>query len=250
MELRDMANVIRKRGWLITAIVLLAGIIAGAVSQWVIPPTYEASTKLIVNKAAEEGMPAVNWDTVTVNIQLISTYKEIIRTSAVMDEVLNLRPEIDMTSEDLIDAVSVESANDTQVMTVIAEADSYELAALIANTVAEVFRNKVVEIMEVDNVTVLATAPDLEDPLPVSPNRTFNIAVAMVLAALFAFGLAFLLEQLDETIRNEADAREALGLPILAAIEPISKKDVSNHRAARTARKAGDNVYVTTQSNS
>lgn len=244
-----MAKVIRRRGWLITVMVIAAGLIAGGLTTWVIPPAYEASAKLIVNKAAEEGVPAVNWDTVTVNIQLIATYKELIRTAAVMDEVLQLHPELEMTTDDLIEAVSVESVNNTQVMTVTAEDASYERAALIVNTVAEVFQRKVIEIMEVDNVTILNTAPPLDDPASANPNLVLSVLIAMVLAAVCATGLVFLLEHLDDTLRDEEDVREVLGYPVLASIDQMTRKDFSHPRTARTVRKAGDSVYVTTKSN-
>ena len=245
MDLRDMTRVVLKRLWLILLITIIASGTAAAVTKFFIPPTYEASTKLIVNKSAdEEGLPDLSWEAVTVNVQLIATYKELIKTEAIMNEVLAQHPELDMTKEELIDAVNVSSVNETQVMTVVVRDDSYETAATIVNAVSEVFKAKVSEIMHVDNVTILNQAASDSAAVPVSPNLTMNVAIVFMLSFLLGVGLVFLIEHLDDSIKNEEDAWKALEIPVLSVIARMDKKDFSKQRAARAARKAGDNVYV------
>jgi len=246
MELRDMARVIWKRSWIIVLIMLGTCLTTGAVTIWLIPPAYEASTKLIVNKSADEnGMPVINWDVVTVNIQLIATYKELIKTAAVMDEVLLLNPDLGLKREELIEMVEVSSVNDTQVMTVVAKDESYETAARIVNSVSEVFQAKVIEIMQVDNVTILNLAPLDEEQEPVSPSLVLNLAVSFMLSLMLGLGLVFLLEHMDDRINHDEDVENVLGLPLLAAIGVMNKRTFNKQRAARAARKAGD-VYVAT----
>jgi capsular polysaccharide biosynthesis protein len=246
MDLRELAKVVWRRLWLVALIVMIACLTAGAVTIWLIPPTYEASTKLIVNKSAvEDGEAVINWDVVTVNIQLIDTYKELIKTAAIMDEVLLQHPDLDLTRNELIDKVDVSSVNNTQVMTVVAQDESYESAARIVNAVSQVFQAKVIEILRVDNVIILNEAHLDEVVLPVSPSLTMNVAISFILSMMFGLGLAFLLEHLDDSIKNEEDVQKALGLPFLASIHRMEKKDFNRQKAAKAARKAGD-IYVAT----
>lgn len=245
MELRDMARVIWKRLWLIAVIAFIASVSAGAVTYWFMPPVYEASTKLIVNKSDEEdGRPVLNWNTVTVNIQLIATYKELIRTAAIMDEVVRQNPDFGLTANELIGKVNVSSVNDTQVMTVKVQDESYKRAAQIVNAVSEVFQSKVVEIMKVDNVAILNHASTEDTPPPVSPNLKLNVATSFILASILGIGLVFLLEHLDDTIKNEDDIERVLGLSFLTSIHLIRNKDFSKQKAVKAARKSGDNIYV------
>lgn len=50
LDLRDIYDVIRKRIWLIVAVTLTATILSGILSFFVIKPTYEASTSVIIGK--------------------------------------------------------------------------------------------------------------------------------------------------------------------------------------------------------
>ncbi len=247
MDLRDLVRIVWRRLWLIALIMAIAGGTAGAVTYWLIPPAYEASTKLIVNKSAEEdGKAVINWDVVTVNIQLIDTYKELIKTSVIMDEVLARNPDMELTRDELIEKINVSSVNNTQVMTVVAKDESYVIAARIVNDVSEVFQSKVIEILKVDNVTILNEASLEDDPEPVSPSLTMNVAISLLLSMMFGLGLVFLLEHLDDSLSNEEDVVKTLELPFLAVIHRMEKKDFSRQRAAKGARKAGE-LYVTTK---
>lgn len=247
MELKDMFRIVWRRAGIIAAIVLLACLAAGFVSVYLLQPEYEASTKLIVNKssAAEDGEALLSWDDVTVNIQLISTYKELILTGAIMDEVVRQHPEIGLTSRELMQKVNVSSVNETQVMTVVARDASYERAALIVNAVSTIFQSKVIEIMKVDNVTILNRASTDEKAAPVSPNPPMNVMISFVLALIFSVGVVFLIEHLDDTIKNEKDVLKYAELPALATIFKVEKKDLAKPGSERSKRKSGDSVYVT-----
>jgi capsular polysaccharide biosynthesis protein len=180
------------------------------------------------------------------NIQLIATYKELIKTAAIMEEVLIEQPQIDLTAEKLISMVNVDSVNETQVMTVMVEDTSYDRAALIVNTVSRVFQSKVIEIMNVDNVTILNEARTDGEAYQVSPKPIQNIIISFILSMMLGVGIVFLIEHLDDSIKNEEDVEKYIGLPTLAVIGTVDKKEVSKQRATRSGKKVGDNVHVAT----
>ncbi|WP_372638165.1 YveK family protein [Cohnella sp.] len=246
MDLREILRVIRSRAGVIAAVVILAVAATGLSTHFLMEPKYEASTKLIVNKSSvQDNGYGITWDDVTVNVQLIATYKELIRTEAIMNEVLSKHPDIGLSGRELMETVTVSSVNGTQVMTVVAQDESYERAALIVNAVSEVFKSKVVEIMKVDNVTILNNAAADEKPAPISPNLAMNVAISLVLSLMFSLGIVFLLHHLNDTIMSEEEIMSELNLPILATIKQIDKKDLYRHRAGKPSRKAAESVYVT-----
>lgn len=247
MELKEIFRVVWNRAGLISIIVILACVATGLSTYFLMEPRYEASTKLIVNKSSEQpsGNYGITWDEVTVNVQLIATYKELIRTEAIMDQVLSENPTIGLSSAELIDKVKVSSVNATQVMTVVVEDETYERAALIVNAVSTAFKSKVVEIMKVDNVSILNTADRDANPSPVSPNLVMNILISFILSFLFSIGIVFLIHHMDDTLRDEKEILKALELPILATVKQIEKKDLYRNRAGKSSRKAAENVYVT-----
>ncbi|NPV70676.1 MAG: hypothetical protein HPY55_08545 [Firmicutes bacterium] len=69
------------------------------------------------------------------------------------------------------------------------------------------------------NISVVS--PALIPTTPVRPNKKLNVAVAGVLGIFLSLGLVFVLEYLDNTMKNPDDVRKHLGLPTLGNIPVI-----------------------------
>ena len=114
--------------------------------------------------------------------------------------------------------ISVSSEQNSQVVKVTVQDPNPQMAADIANTIAEVFQKEIVNFMNIDNINILAKAELGENPSPVKPQPLLNIAIALVVGLMAGVGLAFLLEYLDNTIKDEQDIEKELGLPVLGVI--------------------------------
>ena len=75
--------------------------------------------------------------------------------------------------------------------------------------------------MNVDNVSILAKAELKENPTPIKPDPLLNIAIAIVVGLMAGIGLAFLLEYLDNTLKNGYDVETYLEMPVLGSIQKI-----------------------------
>ena len=225
LDLKDYLLILRKRIWMIISIVVLATVSAGVVSYFFLDPVYEASTKLIVNQTSPSADP-MDLNDLNFNIRLIDTYKEIIKSNAIMDKVAEEYPEFGLTGEELMEKVDVSSVNNSQVMTVKVQDLSYEKAAEIANAVSLVFQREIPGILSVDNVSILNEADLTKSPDPVKPNKPLNIAIAFVVSLMIAVGLAFLLEYLDDTVKTERDVEQLLNLPTLAVVHKIHPEEL------------------------
>ncbi|RAV13820.1 YveK family protein [Paenibacillus contaminans] len=236
LDLKDYIKILRKRIWLIVSIVLVACLATGIVSFMFMDPSYEASTKIIVNKQNERvGADQIDLNTINMNIRLIDTYKEIIKTKRIMDKVVQGHPELNLTRDQLIQKVKVSSVNNTQVMTLAVQDESYAKAADIVNAVSKVFKEEIPSIyMGIDNVSILNEANRDDNAAPVKPNKKLNVAISFVVSLIVAFGLAFLLEYLDDTIKTEADVAKYLELPTLAMVTKIGEEDLGTERMNAT----------------
>lgn len=245
LDLRDYLKIIRKRVWLLVSMVLVACLGTGAVSVYFMKPVYQASTKLIVNKTSERvGSTELNLNDVNLNIRIIDTYKEVIRTPYIMETVAREHPEFGMTPEQLIEKVKVSSVNNTQVMTLSVEDYSYEKAASIANAVSSIFQREIPKVMKVDNVSILSQAKETERPAPIKPNPKLNVAISFVVSLMIGVGLSILLEYLDDTIKTENDIAQLLGLPTLAMIGKIDPEDLVHTPSATRSQQVGENKHV------
>lgn len=246
LDLKDYLKVIRKRLWLLATIVLAVSITTGVYSYYFIKPVYQASTKLIVNKANERaGQTELNLNDVNLNIRIIDTYKEVIRTPYIMETVAKEYPDFNLTAEQLIQKVKVSSVNNTQVMTLSVQDLSYKKAAQIANAVSTVFQREIPKVMQVDNVSILSQAKEMDNPAPVKPNPKLNIAISFVVSLMAAVGLVFLLEYLDDTIKTENDVAQFLELPTLSMIGKISDEEIATYTSSASKRhQVGESTHV------
>ncbi len=246
LDLRDYVHIIRKRIWWIVGFVIVVTLVAGIYSKFLKDPVYEASTKIIVNRSSDDAsQQQLDINAINTNIKMIDTYKEIIRTPAILDKVVEQNPQFHLTSEQLMEKIKVSSVNNTQVMTLAVTDTSYQQAAQIVNALSDVFKQEIPALFNVQNVSILNQAKLDSNPGPVSPNVALNVIIAFIVSLLIAVGVAFLLEYLDDTIKSEADVESILGLPTLAAITRMNPEEIkaSTERAA-TKIQAGDLPHV------
>jgi capsular exopolysaccharide synthesis family protein len=74
-----------------------------------------------------------------------------------------------------------------------------------------------------DNLKISSPAPKV--PILVGPSRGRNILIALLISLAAGFGLAFLLDYLDDSVKSSDDVGRYLGLPTLALIPHQSFTD-------------------------
>lgn len=245
LELRQILSIIRKRLWVLISIVLIACVATAVINLYFTRPLYSASTKLIVNKSSESlNSDKLDLGSLTANIQLINTYKEILKTPAILDKVVADHPEFNLTPEAINSRIIVSSKEQSQVMTLSVTDISQIRAAGIVNAVAEVFRREIPRIMKVDNVTILSEAKVVDSPVPVSPNTKLNLVIVFLASFLISIGIIFLIEYFEDSIKSEKDIEHVLGLSTLATIRKVKKKDLKGRKTVTYQRLVGEKTYA------
>jgi capsular polysaccharide biosynthesis protein len=249
INLKEYFMIIKKRLWLIVLCVLLSTILTAIYSNLHYQPIYQASTKIIVNNTLardQMGKEQIDYGAIGVNIALISTYKEIIKTPAIMDKVVQRYPDLNLSAEQLISIINVSDLNETQVMTIVARHYSYEKAVKIANAVSDVFQSEIPKIMKVDNVTILNRATTQDNPTPVNKKSNQYLILSFVASLVVAIGIIFLLEAMDDTLKTVEDIRLVLEISTLAFIPKMKEKELRSNKRNTSRRKAGETPYATT----
>ncbi|EME73422.1 Wzz/FepE/Etk N-terminal domain-containing protein [Bacillus sonorensis] len=210
---KDMFFVLKKRCALIILITMTAAASTAAVNYFLLTPVYQASVQILIN-----GRQTSNFTDIQTNLELINTYNVIMKSPVILNKVkddLNLQE----TTEELKKKITVASENESQIVSISATDKDYSKAAAIANTVASVFQRDIQDIMnDKAEISIVAKAVPYDSPAPVSPNKMFNMAVFTMFGLLLGAGLAFLLELLNSTVKNEEDIENGLELPILGNV--------------------------------
>ncbi|WEK54924.1 MAG: Wzz/FepE/Etk N-terminal domain-containing protein [Candidatus Cohnella colombiensis] len=228
MEFIEYLKIVYKRLWLILLIVGIATTVAAVYSEREYVPIYGATTKLIVSKTQNQD-------------QLINTYKEIIKTPAIMNKVVQKYPELDISAKELITDVDIYALSGTQVMSIYISDYSYVRAARIVNAVSNVFQTEIPLLIDAEQIKVLNEADEFE-PYPVPLNAKNNQAaiVSFVISMLFGVGVAFLLEFLDDTLKTEEDIQQMFDCSTLATIAKTKNKKYKRSTVKKQQKKAGD----------
>lgn len=226
ITLQDIFKTLKKRLSLIIILTIIALAISAVVSYFVITPIYQSSTQILINQEKTEVNTFSSQDIET-NLQLINTYNVIIKSPAILSLVID-ELDLNTTPAALTNKITVNNAEDSQVVNITVQDPDPQRAVDIANKTAQVFQAQIKTLMQVDNVSVLTPAVLGGNPSPVKPDPMLNMAIAAVIGLMLGVGLAFLLEYLDTTVKTEEDIEELLNLPVLGLISNISEKDLQD----------------------
>jgi len=79
-------------------------------------------------------------------------------------------------------------------------------------------QTQIARSIDLGSTSVVVFSPAMAPTEPVKPKKKLNIALAFVLGLMASVSLAFLLEFLDNTIKNPEDVAQHLELPVLGMI--------------------------------
>ncbi|MCC2463720.1 capsular biosynthesis protein [Bacillus mobilis] len=235
ISLKELFHILKKRLAMILVIAFGAAIVSAISSFFFMTPIYETSTQILVNQKKQEGA-AIQFNEVQTNIQLTNTYKVIIKSPVILDQVKE-KLNLEETMQKLNEKIEVANEKDSQVVVVTVQDKNPKVARDIANTTAEVFQSEVAKIMSVDNVTVLSKAEVAEKQAPIKPRPILNVAIAFVVGLMASVALAFLLEYLDNTVKKEEDVENLLGLPVLGIVARMDEETTNINSHALSSRK-------------
>ncbi|WP_271402364.1 YveK family protein [Salinicoccus roseus] len=214
VNLEKVLDILKNNRTSIVLWTLLGLLVALVITYYVISPRYEAQTQVLVSQP-EDTM--VNNENIETSLQLVQTYRDIILDRGTLVEVIdNLG--LEHSVSDLAGQIEVGNQDQSQVIAITVGDETIEGAESIANEVAAVFQERVMEVMNVDNVSILSPAVIEPDTAPVSPQPLINITVGLVIGLLIGMTLAFARSILDKSVRNEGDAEKYLGLPVVGSV--------------------------------
>lgn len=235
ISIGELFSILKRSKGLIISLAIIAALIAFLVSSFVISPTYEASTQVLVApKESQNNM--IDSGQIQSSVTLVNTYRVIIQSPAILEQV---QENVMGAPDNIANLITVNSEQNSQVINIKVQHTNPVLATDIANEISDVFSTEVPELMSVDNVKVLSNAS--VPMLPVSPNILLNTAIATVLGLMIGVALAFLKVVLDRRIKTEQDVENILELPVLGSIPVIDKVEM---RQQRQANVKGERAHV------
>ena len=259
-ELNQMWQIIKKYFWGLIFMAIIGAGVGYSIAKFAIAPTYSSSTSMLVNRsAADNSTPNANLSDQQADVQLISTYKNLITSSNVLETVSDKlahpspivvkkareavyqtladgtnvlvtpaqeevtkpsnKKRYNLSVDDLKDMVSVSSQANSQVFSIDVKSNNAQLSADIANVVASVFKDKIGDFMKINNVSIIDKA--IANNKTVAPNFKLFTGAGFVIFAGFSFIFVLIKELTDTTIKSSDEVVELLGITNLGTISYI-----------------------------
>lgn len=232
ISLQELFKILKKRIGLVIVSMFLGIGISGIITFFVVTPNFSSQAQLMVRLPQSE---TSNVNDINANLQMINTYKDLITSDTVMNEVKRKMKEYynnDLSVSDIKSSLEVVQSPNSQMFSIVSKGTQPELVQNIANQAALVFQEKAKNILSVEEISIISAA--VADYKPVSPNNKLNLLIGVVLGFVVGVGLAFVLELFDKTIKDDRFVAEELGFTVLGIVPNMSMKEL-NAKLVRTS---------------
>ena len=189
-------------------------------------PMYKTSTTVVLAQSNDKNITSqATLNDVNLNQKLVATYTEIVKSKLVLQQAID-ELGLETSVNDLAKHVTVTAVEDTEILKITVEDGNKEIAAQIANKIADIFTKEIKNIYKLENVSALDVA---QTPEGVSNNTTIRDGVIAFLISVFGISaIAFIVYYFDDTLKYNDELERKIKMPIAGKIvksEINPKKD-------------------------
>ncbi|HEU5102639.1 MAG TPA: polysaccharide biosynthesis tyrosine autokinase [Roseiflexaceae bacterium] len=228
MELIEFLHLLVRWLRLIVLAAALGGSIGYMVSQRQ-PPVYEASTMLLITTSTPEPDPRQALIPAPRD-SLVKTYKELLLRRPVLEAVIN-DLDLSVDTATLAEQLRVSEVRDTQILVLTARDGSPQHAAALANAMVQAFNQQAAVLLANPYVANRAGLSVIEPAVAPSTAKGAtplrNTAIAAIIGALLAVGVAFAAEYFDNSIRSSRH------IALLTDLTTVAEMAQFKHRRLR-----------------
>lgn len=195
------------------------GLVGGIVYTSLIQvPVYRSQTSLVLTK---NDSSTITQNDINLNKNLVSTYREIVKSRRILNMVID-NLDLDLTYEELKEQVQVSSVNDTELIVISVYNKDNTLAKQIADEIAKTFKTEIVEIYNIENVSIIDKALVSDAPSNVHKLKQYIIGAGS--GFLLCSLIIVIRFYMDDTVKTEEDIENKLELPVLGMVPKYKTK--------------------------
>ena len=212
LNVSSLLEILKK--WILLIILFVLIGLGGAIFYgYSSPIIYESTTTLYVEPQVNSSI--VDYEGILTNSKMIKTYKQIIKSRKITEKVIN-NLKLDKTYNQLLEMMTVSTVSDTEMLSISVRSEYYQQAPLIANEIASVFIEQMKQDMGIENIVVVDSA--IENLNPVEPNMIKLALLGLVAGIMVGCAFAFILESMDNKIKNHDDVKKYLKIKTIGMI--------------------------------
>ncbi len=202
---------------IVIAVILIMGCIYSVVIK---KPLYHGTTSIVL--ANPNTSSTITSSDIQVNKNLVETYSQIIKSRKILSNVVN-QLHLSYSETALASKVSVSAISDTEIIRISVSDRNNQLAAQIANKIAEVFMKEIMDIYSIQNVTVIDEA--IAESTPYNINIAKEVVLYLLIGIILSAIILFVLFYFDTTIKSSTEIEEKLGLTVLGNVPIVEGRN-------------------------
>lgn len=224
IDLRKMLAVLINRWYIIVAAGLAFGIAAFLVTEFAITPLYAASgTMYVYNTDNRKDNATITSSDISTSQKLVDTYIVIMQSDSVLDAVAE-DVNLGYQPKEISKMFTASAINGTEIFKVTITNENQEHAQKICNSFLKISRPEIIRVVQAGSVEIIDNAK--LPTQPVSPNKTKNVAMAVLIGLVLSAMAVILVEMFDTKIKTEDDITSILNIPIIGSIPTIIDDEV------------------------
>ena len=234
LDLKELFGIFWAKKVHIILLILIFIVIGFIYSYIFLVPEYQSITQILLaksNTTSQDGtIQGMTTSQVTLNQQLVSTYRELVKSESVLTQVKdNLK--IDKSIEELRKNITVSTKDDTEIIQISVVDEDAEMAKNIANEVANVFIEQIAKgYYAMDNVYIVDEPKTADTPYNI--NHLKDLAIFGAIGFVVACVYVLIANMLDTTVKSKEDIEKKLGLTVLTTI-PVCENTSKNKKGGR-----------------
>ena len=216
VNLKEMFSYFLSKYLLIILFVVLGACACIVYSLFIQKPMYNSYTTVVLARSSDSTSNSGTLQSdVTTNQKLVSTYREIIKSRRILNQVIS-NLDLNMSYETLHNMVSVTNEKDTELIKIAVNSQNSKDAKDIANEIAKVFSKEIENIYEIKNLSIIDYAD--ENTTPYNINVPKQMVISVLVSFVLACGIIFVMFYFDTTIKSSEEIEEKIGLPVLGVV--------------------------------
>ena len=235
INIRDFFNYLKKYVLVIAAVALVLIIGVFIYDKSIKKPLYTTYTTIILTKSNEtQTGTTITQNDILLNQKLVETYSKIIKSKLVLEQVIS-ETGVTYTAEELSENVSVEAYENTEMLKISVTDQDPELAASIANSIAQVFSGEIAKIYQINNISVVDVAVTPEEVSNNTLKR--DLLIALFIGIFGTIGVVFVVYYFDDTVKLTDNLEEEIGMPVVAKVFKSDVGSKNNRKVELLAQK-------------
>lgn len=194
-----------------------------------ITPTYDSTTKIYVLNKQNSDNSSITYSDLQSSAQLTKDYMELVTTRPVLEKVISSLGLEKMTYNDLKEKINVSTATDGRIIYIKVTDENPKQAKDIADEIRSAVSAQIVDVMDVEAVSVVEEA-NLPDE-PARPNKLRNMILGALLGFIIAFMVVVVRAVMDDRVKTEEDVEYYLHMSVLGTIP------LDDHMKKKTMKK-------------